>query len=125
MEAALNLGVGPSNSRLLTVRGRRTGKEYTTPVNLVVRQGQTYLVSPYGERAWVRNARAAGRVSLARGRKQQTLRIEELSAPEAAPVLGDYWQQNPITRPFFDADPGDDAFEREAARHPVFRLHEA
>lgn len=122
VEAALKLGLGPSSTRLLTVRGRKTGRAFTTPVNLVEREGARYLVSPYGERAWVKNARAAGEVTLRRGRGSETRRIEELSPGEAAPVLADYWRRNPITRPFFDAGPGDEGFEAEAARHPVFRL---
>ena len=122
MEAALRAGIGPANSRLLMVRGRRTGKDYTTPVNLVLREGQAYLVSPYGERAWVKNARAEGEVTLRRGRTRERRRLEELGTKEALPVLADYWQQNAITRPFFDARPGAPGFEGEAARHPVFRL---
>lgn len=121
---ALKLGIGPARSRLLSVKGRRSGKTYTTPVNLVLREGQRYLVSPYGERAWVKNARAAGEVSLRRGGKTERLAIEELGPADAAPVLRDYWQQNFVTRPFFAVRPdaGDDAFVREAAHHPVFRL---
>lgn len=122
IEAALKLGVGPGGLHLLTVTGRKSGREYTTPVNLVYRDDQSYLVAPYGEVSWVRNARPAGEVSLRRGRKVVTRRIQELPAAEALTVLGDYWHQNAITRPFFEGRPDDPAFQRDAVRHPVFRL---
>ena len=123
MTGALKVGFGPMNTRLLTVRGRKSGREYTTPVNLVHRDDAWYLVAPYGEVSWVRNARPAGEVTLRKGRSSTVCRIEELHGADAAPVLADYFRQNGITRPFFDAAPSDgDAWLRETARHPVFRL---
>jgi deazaflavin-dependent oxidoreductase (nitroreductase family) len=122
-QAALKWGIGPSESRLLTVRGRTSGREYTTPVNVIDHDGHSYVVSPYGERQWVKNARAAREVRLARGKRQETRLIQELAAQEAAPVLAAYWRKNWVTRPFFSARPDDEeAFAREVARHPVFRL---
>lgn len=124
VSGALKLGVGPRRSRLLTVRGRKSGQPYTTPVNLVERSGRQYLVAPYGEVSWVKNARAAGEMSLRRGRHAETRRIEELAPGDALDVLRDYHRQNGITRPYFGPMPADDpeASEREAARHPVFLL---
>jgi deazaflavin-dependent oxidoreductase (nitroreductase family) len=123
LTAALKVGVAPGNLRLLTVRGRKSGREYTTPVNLVHRDDAWYLVAPYGEVSWVRNARAAGAVTLRKGRDRRDHRIEELHGADAAPVLADYYRQNAITRPYFDAAPDDgEAWLRETARHPVFRL---
>ena len=55
---------------LLTTRGRRTGRSHTNPVTLVEHGEQRWLVAPYGTVDWVRNARAAGRVSLRRGRRK-------------------------------------------------------
>jgi hypothetical protein len=81
-------------------------------------------VAPYGEVSWVRNARAAGVVGLSRAGRSETVRAVELSPEEAAPVLRDYLRQVPIVRPFFEATPAApvEAFVRESARHPVFRL---
>jgi deazaflavin-dependent oxidoreductase (nitroreductase family) len=119
----VKLGIVPSRTHLLTVRGRKSGRPYTTPVNLVERDGGRYLVAPYGEVSWVRNARAAGRVSLRRGRQEETRRIAEVPAAESLPVLEAYWRANPITRPFFAASPEDGAaFSADGQRHPVFRL---
>lgn len=126
IKPALKLGLGPGKTHLLSVTGRKSGRLYTTPVNLVQRDGAQYLVSPYGERAWVKNARASGEITLRRGRQRVMRRIEELPAEDAAPVVADYWHQNSITRPFFDVRPdaAGDAFIAEAQRHPVFRLEE-
>ena len=126
MKRLVKLGFGTPKTHLLSVMGRRTGRTYETPVNLVERDGMRYVVSPYGERSWVRNARASGEVSLRRGRRNETLGVEEIPASEAVPVLRDYWQQNAITRSFFEVGPdaAHDAFLVEAQRHPVFRLTE-
>ncbi len=120
----LGMGLGPRHTYLLTVRGRKTGRLYSTPVTLVARQGQAWLVSPYGEVAWVRNARATRQVTLSRGAFSETAAVVELGPSEAAPILKQYVTQVPITRPFFDVTPESslDAFAAEAPRHPVFLL---
>ena len=103
--AALKVGIAPQNLRLLTLRGRKSGREYTTPVNLVHREDAWYLVAPYGEGGWVRNARPAGEVTLRKGRNSRVHRLEEMHDVEAAPVLADYYRQNAITHAYFDASP--------------------
>jgi deazaflavin-dependent oxidoreductase (nitroreductase family) len=120
----LVIGLGPPRTYLLTVRGRRSGRLYSTPVTLVEKKGLRWLVAPYGEVAWVGNARAAGEVTLRRGRRVETVVIFELPPEEAAPVLKWYVTQVPITRPYFDVTPASDlaAFAAEAPRHPVFRI---
>ena len=77
--------IAPPRSYLLTVRGRRTGKIYSAPVSLVERDGERWLVSPYCEDNWVKNARATGEVGLSQGGKTETLKILELNPPESAP----------------------------------------
>ena len=127
MRIALRLGLAPSRYSLLSVRGRSTGKVYSTPVIVLDRGEERFLVSPYGERAWVKNARAARQVTFSRGGRTQEFTIEELAAEDAAPLLQRYWLETPITRPYFavpdDADLA--AFAAEAPRHPVFRLRPA
>ncbi len=122
--ALIERGIGPKQRYLLTVRGRKTGKEYSAPVSLIERDGKRYLIAPYGEMSWVRNARAAGYVTLARGNRSETLSIRQVSAEQSAPVLKDYLAIEPITRPYFDAKPDSplEAFVAEASRHPVFLL---
>lgn len=124
MRGLLRWGLAPPHTYLLTVRGRRSGRPHTTPVTLVEEEQERWLVAPYGEVGWVRNARATGSVTLTRGLRVETVVIRELEPTEAAPVLKRYITRVPITRSFFDATPESDlrAFEAEAARHPVFRL---
>jgi deazaflavin-dependent oxidoreductase (nitroreductase family) len=118
------LGVGDRDTHLLTVPGRRSGRRYTTPVILTELNGRRYLVSPYGEREWVKNARAAGAVELSRGRHSERLAVAEAAAEESAPVLKEYVRKVAITRKFFDVTPESplEDFAGEAPRHPVFRL---
>jgi deazaflavin-dependent oxidoreductase (nitroreductase family) len=118
------LGVPPPHTYVLAVRGRTSGRIYTTPVRLVGEGQKRWLVAPYGEREWVKNARAAGVVELRRGRRRETLALREVSGEERGEVLRRYVREVPITRPFFDAKPTDsiEAFEAEGSRHPVFEL---
>ena len=116
----------PPRTYLMTVRGRKTGKPYSIPVTLVEREGKRWLVSPYGEVNWVKNARAAGEISLFRGKKNELLKIQELGPKESAPILKEYITLEGIVRPYFDAqyDAPVEAFEAEASQHPVFLLGE-
>jgi len=123
--ARIRLGLAPGHRYLLTVGGRRSGRPTSTPVGLVEYGPDRWLVAPYGEVNWVRNARAAKSVRLERGGRGEDFAITEVSPAEAAPVLKAYVDSlEPITRPFFDAVPQspDGAFAAEAAKHLVFRL---
>ncbi|MDP9226755.1 MAG: nitroreductase family deazaflavin-dependent oxidoreductase [Actinomycetota bacterium] len=120
----VRLGLAGRHVFLLTVEGRKTGRRYSTPVKLVVDGDKRWLVSPYGERNWVKNARAAGWVELSRAGKSERLQVTQVDDAEAGPVLRNYLRQNPVTRAFFDAKAADpvEVFIAEAPRHPVFRL---
>ena len=124
VQPLIRLGLAGRHTYLLTVEGRKSGRCYSTPVKLVVEGDKRWLVAPYGERNWVKNARAAGWVELSRAGHRERLRISQAEADEAGPVLREYLRHTPVTRPFFDAR-GDDPVEtfiEEASRHPVFRL---
>jgi len=112
-------GVAPFRIHLLTVAGRRTGRRYTTPVTVLEHAGERWLVAPYGEREWVKNARAAGQVELRRGRLRERVGVEEVPVAERAQVLRAYLDCNPSTADLF-ATPFD--FAAEAERKPVFRV---
>ena len=116
-------GLAGRHVYVLTVRGRKTDRRYETPVTLI-EDGERWLVAPYGEVNWVRNARTAGEVELTRARRTETLRIEGAAAEQAALVLKRYLKAVAVVRPFFDVKPDSsiEEFTREAPRHPVFRL---
>jgi deazaflavin-dependent oxidoreductase (nitroreductase family) len=122
--ALITVGISPGGAALITVRGRRSGQPHTIPVNPIERDGQLWLVAPYGAVGWVRNLRAAGEVTLTRGRRAEHLHATEVGPQEAAPVLRDYLKKIRVVRPYFDVKPdgGLEEFAAEAARHPVFRL---
>jgi hypothetical protein len=90
-----------------------------------VRIGESrWLVAPYGDRNWVKNARAAGTVELRRGRRTEHLAVRELTPEAAVPVLREYLRRGRVTRPFFDVtlDSPYDDWLAEAPNHPVFEL---
>jgi deazaflavin-dependent oxidoreductase (nitroreductase family) len=119
----LRAGLAGGHTYLLSVPGRRSGRIYSTPV-ILIEDGERWLVAPYGEVSWVRNARAAGRASLKRGRHREAITVSEVGPQESAPVLRAYLRQVRVVRPFFDASPDAplEAFVAEAGRHPVFRI---
>lgn len=118
------LGLGNSYRHILTVPGRRTGTPHSTPVDVMARDGERWLVAAYGVTNWVRNARAAGRVTLSRGGSSETLHVTELDPSASVPVLRQYLREVPVTRPYFavTADSPDEDIIAESHRHPVFRL---
>ncbi len=125
VRAWIRLGLPPGKYHLLTVRGRRSGTLHSTPVSVMAISGQRWLVAPYGPRNWVKNARAAGQVTLQRGGRTEVVAVQEEHDPtQCAPVLKRYLKEEPITRHFFDAKPGSplEEFVAEAHRHPVFLL---
>jgi deazaflavin-dependent oxidoreductase (nitroreductase family) len=123
-ERMTKAGIGASYRRILTVQGRKTGREYSTPVDVMDHDGSLWLVAPYGLTSWVKNARTIGWVVLSRGRRSERFSASEVEGAEAVPVLRQYMREVPVTRPYFDAsfDAPDDVLAAELAQHPVFRL---
>jgi deazaflavin-dependent oxidoreductase (nitroreductase family) len=119
--------LAPEGFFLLTVLGRKTGLPRTKPVAIVENGSDRWLVAPYGEVDWVLNAKAAGRVSLSRGGRTETLTIERASLEEGARVLKEYIGRYAITRPYFELHPDSpaDDFLKEATWRPVFKLEPA
>src|SRR5215470_12128979 len=72
-------GLGLGHNYLLQVSGRRTGRIYSTPVNILDYEGRRFLVAPRGETQWVRNARSSQQVWLKKGRRRQAYRVRKLA----------------------------------------------
>lgn len=130
LTALLRAGLPLGSLTLLSVRGRKSGKIYTIPVALVKQAGTRFLVAAFGEVSWVRNLRAASSAQLTRGRRTEAIEVVELEAREAAPVLKQFltsYRMVPFIPPYFAVTPRSPLvdFEREATRHPVFRLVKA
>jgi len=121
------MGVSVWGSRVLEVRGRRSGEARRVPVNLLDLDGARYLVSARGEGEWVRNVRAAdGHLDLLLGRRREHAVATEVADPDKVPVLRAYllrWKAE--VGAFFDGVDGTSTDAEIAAiahRHPVFSL---
>src|ERR1700733_9921714 len=85
--AVQKLGVPTGPAMVLTVPGRKSGRPRSTPMTPFELDGGLYVVAGYPGADWAANARAAGEGTLARGRRSRPVRIVELTASEARPVL--------------------------------------
>jgi deazaflavin-dependent oxidoreductase (nitroreductase family) len=120
------LGVSLVGSRVLEVRGRKSGEWRRTPVNPLEFEGERYIVAPRGETQWVRNLRASGEGRLRKGFRTEEFTATELPDEEKLPLLRAYlkkwaWEVGA----FFQgvgADAPDDELRRIAPLHPVFRI---
>jgi deazaflavin-dependent oxidoreductase (nitroreductase family) len=83
-------GISLMGSRILAVRGRKSGALQRVPVNLLVLDGERYLVSPRGNTQWVRNVRVAGTAQLRVGRRTEQVSPVELPADQRVAVLRVY-----------------------------------
>jgi deazaflavin-dependent oxidoreductase (nitroreductase family) len=101
---------------ILTVRGRRSGKRYRTPIYVVELNGTRYLTSPRGETTWSRNLRTTGELSLRINGQEASYRAEEVPPSERGPIIAEYlarWGKQ--TRANFEALP-------DPLDHPTFKL---
>ena len=123
------LGVSLVGSRVLEVRGRKSGEWRRTPVNPLAFEGERYIVAPRGETQWVRNLRASGEGRLRKGPRTEEFTATEVADEEKVPLLRAYlkkwaWEVGA----FFEgvgADAPEDELRRIAPLHPVFRISPA
>ena len=120
------MGVSVYGSRVLAVRGRKSGEWRTTPVNPLTFDGERYLVAPRGNTQWVRNMRVAGGGELRRGRKVEAFTATELPLEDRPRVLRAYLKKWKFEVGMFFQGVGPDATEEKmlaiAPDHPVFRI---
>jgi len=120
------LGVSVYGSRLLAVRGRKSGAWRTVPVNVLEVDGARYLVAPRGETQWVRNLRAAGAGELRLGGRREAFLAREIDDAEKPPLLRAYLARWGFeVKAFFPGlgpESSPDDFRRVAASYPVFRI---
>ena len=120
------LGISIMGSRILAVRGRKSGEWRTTPVNLLVIDGQRYLVAPRGHTQWVRNMRVAHGGELRLGRRAEPFTATELTDDEKPAILRAYLKRWKAEVGVFFAGTGPDSTDAElvaiAADHPIFEL---
>lgn len=110
---------------LLNTVGRSSGEPRTIPVAIVRLKGEEWIVSPFGEVAWVKNYRANGIAHLSRGRARHRVSFVEVRDARKPDVLRTYrraYRAIPFVRAAFVAtsSSGARAFAAEADQHPVF-----
>nr|WP_243639462.1 nitroreductase family deazaflavin-dependent oxidoreductase [Streptacidiphilus pinicola] len=119
-------GISILGSRILAVRGRKSGEWRTTPVNLLVVDGERYLVAPRGHTQWVRNMRAAHGGELRLGKKVEAFTATELDDADKPPVLRAYMKKWAWEVGYFfgdiKADSPEEELNRIAPGFPVFRI---
>ena len=119
-------GLSVAGSRVLEVRGRKSGEPRRTPVNPLTIDGDRYLVAPRGNTQWVRNLRAGGTGRLLVGRRGEDFSATEVPDAEKPPILRAYlrkWKWE--VGAFFDgvdADSPEEEVRRIAPAHPIFRI---
>ncbi|MBV8733152.1 MAG: nitroreductase family deazaflavin-dependent oxidoreductase [Solirubrobacterales bacterium] len=124
--ALTRAGVSVYGSRVLEVRGRKSGEWRTTPVNLLRYGGADYLVAPRGQTQWVKNLRASGQGRLRVGARTQPFSAVELDDDTKPAVLRAYLKKWKLEVGAFFGGVGPDSSDAELRRiapdHPVFRI---
>ncbi|MBV9885164.1 MAG: nitroreductase family deazaflavin-dependent oxidoreductase [Acidobacteria bacterium] len=119
------LGLAPSFIYLLEVRGRKSGKIYRSPVNLMEIVGTRILVAPRGRTQWVRNAEASNEIILKRASFRQAFALKPIPDSEKPPLLKEYLDRYAsAVKKFFPVPPNSpvESFRPIAATYPVFEL---
>ena len=123
------LGLSMWGSRVLRVRGRKSGDWRETPVNLLEFDGARYLVAPRGNTQWVRNLRVAHEGVLLLGNRAERFRATEIPDDNKIPILRAYLQRWKFEVGQFFSGVGADAPESDLRRiapdHPVFLVEAA
>ena len=126
--ALTRLGISVWGSRVLEVRGRKSGEPRRTPVNLLTLDGTRYLVAPRGHTQWVRNLRVAGEGELLLGRGREPFVANEIADADKESILRAYlerWKWE--VGEFFDgvdAGASGEELRRIAPNHPIFRIEQ-
>jgi deazaflavin-dependent oxidoreductase (nitroreductase family) len=112
---------------VLTVPGRKSGEPRSTPITPFEVDGRRYVMGGFPNADWVRNARAADSATVTQGRNHEQVRLFEVSADEARPLLRQFPVLVPTGVGFMKSSglvtgPNPDEFEALAGRCAVFRL---
>jgi deazaflavin-dependent oxidoreductase (nitroreductase family) len=124
------MGISVYGSRVLAVKGRKTGEWRTTPVNpLSLADGARYLVAPRGNTQWVRNLRAVGTGELRVGRRTEPFTATEVADDDKPAILRAYLKRWKFEVGVFfdgvDAKAPEEKLREIAPGYPIFRIEPA
>ncbi|KRE27897.1 deazaflavin-dependent nitroreductase [Mycobacterium sp. Soil538] len=125
--AASRVGLIKDGPMVLTVTGRTSGQPRSTPITPFEVDGKRYVVGGFPGADWVRNAQADPDARLTRGKVREPVRMVELPAEEARPLLRQFPVLVPTAVSFMKntglvTGPNPDEFEALAGRCSVFRF---
>jgi deazaflavin-dependent oxidoreductase (nitroreductase family) len=128
--AMLKLGLpisGKEGPVILTIPGRKSGQPRSTPITPMYVGDVRYVVAGFPGADWERNARAAATATLTAGKKSEKVRMVELTADEARPLLRQFPTLVPTGVSFMKrsglvTEGTPDEFEALAGRCAVFRF---
>lgn len=114
---------------VITYRGRKSGKLYSTPINVADLEGVLTATSARG-RTWWRNLRGGQTVGLRHRGSSRTMRAEVVeTAQEVAAGLAAYFRRVPGDARFFhvrlapDGQPEAEDLKRAAEERVLIRFH--
>src|ERR1700674_187087 len=118
------LGISVWGSRILRVRGRKSGEWRISPGNVLTHDHKLFLVPPRGHTQWVRNIRVSGGGELVLGRKSRPFNAVEVPDDQKVAILRDYLRRWKFEVGVFfggvSAESSDEELRRVAPDHPVF-----
>jgi deazaflavin-dependent oxidoreductase (nitroreductase family) len=122
-------GISVYGSRVLAVKGRKSGEWRTTPVNPLRVDGTQYLVAPRGNTQWVRNLRVVGTGELRVGRKAEPFSATEIGDDDKPAILRAYLKRWKFEVGVFfdgvDAKAPESKLREIAPGYPIFRVEPA
>jgi len=124
----VKIGVGLAHNFLLEVQGRKSGRIYSTPVNVLTYKDKRYLVAPRGDTQWVRNVVVRKKATLVKGTKREEVHLQPIADAAKPELLKTYLDRYKLTvQRYFPIPAGSPlkAFEPLAGRYPVFEISSA
>jgi len=121
----VKIGLGLPHNFLLEVRGRKSGRVYSTPVNVLERNGKRYLVAPRGYTQWVRNVIATGEAVLVKGARRERVSLKLIADNDRPEILKTYLDRYKLTvQRYFPIPAGSplESFQPLAPQYPVFEV---
>jgi len=124
----VKIGVGLAHNFLLEVQGRKSGRIYSTPVNVLTHENRRYLVAPRGDTQWVRNVIVSQKATLVKGTKREDVHLQPIADAAKPELLKTYLDRYKLTvQRYFPIPAGLPLkeFEPLVGRYPVFEISSA